>query len=32
MEKLPKNSEVAFGGWLFEDGEVHYVFLRHDAM
>jgi len=27
VEKLPKNSKMAFGGWLFEDGEVHYVFL-----
>ena len=32
MEKLPKNSKVAFGGWLSEDGEVHYVFLRHGAV
>jgi hypothetical protein len=32
VEKLPKNSKVAFGGWLFEDGEGHYVLMRHDAM
>jgi hypothetical protein len=32
VEKLPKNSKVAFGGWLAENGKGHYVFLRYGAM
>jgi hypothetical protein len=32
VEKLPKISKVAFGGWLFEDDEGHDVFLGRDAV
>jgi hypothetical protein len=32
MEKLPKNLKVAFGSWLAENGEGHYVFLRYGVM